>query len=231
MADSIDVNLGRHAMELAEQEWGSLKPLGPHFAALMEPTPEPMCHFAGHWYVFSFEPRRHELCKFEIAKKGLVPFVPMIPTRENHGRGSMRSTYRPMFGNYGFVRCDLTHQNFQSIVCSRGVRSLLAFAGKPACISDAEMEVIRLVQARKYEIEKMCADLDEAEARAKAGGRSGIIWHFSAGDRVRITKGPFAGFYAELEAAVDEHDRIRALVKAFGAKSKIELSAFDIEAL
>jgi transcription antitermination factor NusG len=72
---------------------------------------------------------------------------------------------------------------------------------------------------------------EEAAAVAMAGGKSGIVWHFSEGDRVRIKNGPFAAFYAELQSAVDPHDRIKAFLSLFGRVSLVELSAFDIESL
>lgn len=229
MADSIDLNLGRHAVRLAEQEWGGLKPLGEHLRPLMEEQERPFCEVSGDWYVVSIDPRHAELAKGEIAKLGPVPFLPMVPKRERHGRGSERTTYRPMFGPYLFAKCKGTAENWGRIKSARGVRRLLACEGRPMCISNAQMDVIRMVQARHHEIEAMCAERDEAEAKAKAGGKSGLIWYFSQGDQVRIKNGPFATFYAELEAAVDDHDRVKALINVFGRKSSTDLSAFDIE--
>ena len=229
MADSMDANLGRHALALAEQEWGSLKPLGPHFASLMESQPEPMCRVAGNWYVVSLELRQHDLAKHEIASRGLVPYLPMEPRRERHGRGSLRTVYRPLLGLYMLVRC--LPSEWSRITSARGVRRFLGSNGSPLAIGNAEVEVIRLFEAEKEEEERQRALMDAAAARAREGGRSGIIWYFSEGDRVRIKNGPFAGFHAQLESAVDVHDRITALISLFGRASVTELSAFDIEAL
>jgi transcription antitermination factor NusG len=71
---------------------------------------------------------------------------------------------------------------------------------------------------------------EEAEKIAKAGGRSGIIWHFTAGDVVKIKNGPLAGFYAKLIEAVDPLDRIRAVIELFGGPTVSRLSAHDLEA-
>jgi len=227
MADSIDLKLGRHAVALANQEWGGLKPLGPAFESMMDQQPEPMCRVDGNWYVVSVEMRQFDRMKHEVAIRGPVPYLPMEPRRERHGRGRMRTVYRPLLGPYMLVRC-LPYE-WSGIMAARGVRRFLGSNGEPVAIGNAEVEVIRLFEAEKEEEERQRSVMDDVAARAREGGRSGIIWHFSEGDRVRIKNGPFAGFYAALEAAVDVHDRVRALIDIFGRESPTELSAFDIE--
>lgn len=232
MADSINLQLGRHAVNLAEEEWGTAVPksLDSAFRDLISEQGH-VCLVAGDWYVCSIEPRHEELAKGEVVKHGLVPYLPLCPRRERHGRGAERTMWRPMFGSYMFVRFDLTEDNWNRIRAARGVRRLLGCEGKPMPVDDGLIEAIRLYEAEEVEKERLRGVVEEAAVKARAGGKSGLIWHFTAGERVRIKNGPFANFYAELESAVDDHDRIKALVNYFGRKSSTELSAFDIEAI
>lgn len=210
-----------------------LKPIEPYIGQIVGyvERERPVCVVAGSWYAVCLEPHEGKLAKEEISKHGLIPYLPMAPIRERHGRGMERTVWRPMFGPYLFVKCDPTPQHWRLIMSARGVHRMLGLGGSPLSIGDSEMEVIRLCEAEYAEGETQREVQEEAARIAKAGGRSGIVWHFSAGEKVKIKNGPFAAFYADLETAVDPHDRIKALVSLFGRQSSVELSAFDIEAL
>lgn len=229
MADAIDIKSGRHAVALAKQEWGpnSLE----RYLTPLVAVPDRICTVIGNWFVISVEARQHNLAKGELAQRGIVPYLPMIPSRERHGRAAMRTTYRPMFGPYMFIRCKLTADNWGLVTSARGVKRFLGADNRPEQIDDGHMEIIRAVEALKNEAEIRRMELEQAAEKAKENGRSGIVWDFSEGDLVRIKNGPFAAFNAKLESAVDEHDRIRALVSILGGPSRVTLSAFDIEVL
>lgn len=221
---SIDIELGRHAVALARQEWGSLR-LNPDFAALAH-EPDRTCQAAGDWYVVSIEHQQEDLAKREVAARGMVPYLPMCPKRERHGRGARRTVWRPLLGLYMFVKC--LPQQFGNVTSARGVHRFLGMDSRPMAIDEYRIEVIQLVEAEKAEGERKRAAEEDAAAKARAGGRSGIVWDYAEGERVRIRTGAFAGFYADLTAAVDVHDRIRVLVNCFGRRSLVELSAFEI---
>lgn len=222
---SIDIIKGRHAVALATQEWGGLQSLRPAFDGLVS-DPDRSCKVAGQWYVVSIEHQQEQLARHEVAARGLVAYLPQIAKHERHGRGRQRTVWRPLFGLYMFVKCEPRHWGL--VTSARGVRRFLGQDSRPEAVDDNRMEVIRLVEAEKAEDERARAERESALAKAKAGGRSGITWHFAEGDRVRIKNGPFAGFYADLTMAVDSHDRIRVLVNCFGRRSLVELSAFEI---
>lgn len=186
------------------------------------------CLIAGNWFALCAEPRQEALAVGEIAKGGFVAYWPRAPRQERHGRGAIRSVYRSVFPGYLFVKCVLTSEAFQYVKNSRGVKRFLG-AEKPIPVSDDAIAVIKLYESEKAEEERCRVAKEEARLHAQQNGRSGIIWDFTAGEQVLIKNGPFSRFYAELTAAVDEHDRIRALVNAFGRASTIEISAFDIE--
>lgn len=222
---SIDLALGRHAVALARQEWGGLRSLNPAFGDLVH-EPDRECTVEGEWYVVSIEHQQEDLARSQVAGRGMVAYLPKIPGRERHGRGAQRTVWRPLLGMYMFVKC--LPRQWGLVTSSRGVRRFLGMDSRPMAIDEYRIEVIHLVEAEKAEEERKRAADEAAVAKARAGGRSGLIWSFSDGDRVRIKNGPFAGFYGELTAAVDVHDRIRVLVNCFGRRSLVELSAFEI---
>jgi transcription antitermination factor NusG len=195
----------------------------------VEPRRQNVCIVSGRWFGVCTEGRQETLARGEIAAAGLISYLPMVPRRESHGRGAERTTWRPMFPSYMLVKCDPTPDHWDIVKASRGVHRILGIDG-PQHIGDDAIDVIRLYEAEQAEKEKHRIRCDEARKAAQEKGKSGIIWDFAPGEIVKIKHGPFAGFYAQLETAVDDHDRIRALVDLFGRQSSTSFSAFDLEA-
>jgi transcription termination/antitermination protein NusG len=163
----------------------------------------------GTWFVVNTQSRHEHLAKGEIAQCGFVVYLPLILVRENGGHAP-RMSERPMFPSYLFAHSESRAELWRRIASARGVHGLLG----PA--KDGEIEVVRFHEAQ--------------EAGRHAQRKSGLIWHFSPEDEIRIKSGPFCGFYARLKSAVDKHDRVRALLSMFGRDSVLDLSAHDIEA-
>lgn len=232
----VNRDLKRHALKLAKTEWGGkiigsqLRPLGPSMSDLVRDD-DAVSTVEGLWFAVATEPREEEHVSHGLAAAGMLPYLPLQAKEERHGRGTTRTVYRPFIVGYLFVKCYLTDVAWHTINTTRGVRRMLCDVnGKAQDIRDREMDVIRAAEAHfAWEAAERLRKI-EAEKVAKAGGRSGIVWHFSTGDIIKIKNGPLAGFYAELIEAVDPHDRIRAIVKLFGTTSRARLSAFDLEA-
>lgn len=220
---------------LARIEDTKLKPIGPYFVGQVvgyvdrQQELTDRCTVAGAWYVVNFEPKQGKRAKTELAEAGLVPYLPLTYGPERHGRGAVRSGAHPMFGCYMFVRCEPKQWGLATV--ARGVRRLLGLDGQPFAVKDGEIEAIRLQETISFEEEARRIGIEEVRRLAHEKGKSGIVWQFSPGDHVRIKNGPFAGFYAQLESAVDSNDRLKALVSLFGGTCPADFSAFDIEAL
>jgi transcription antitermination factor NusG len=242
-AAASDNRDGLKGRTIPREEWPEryLKPLFPSLTSMVR-DPDAMCLASGNWYTVCAEPRHETLAKSELAECGLLPYLPMEPRLERHGRGRFRSVARPMIPGYLFVKCLPTAEHLHKVTAARGVRKLVTFNGSAPAVPEGAIEVVRLVEAMMMEneaarIERELENIRRKEAveaaklRVARGERSGIVWYFSPGDRARIKTGPFAGFCAELESTVDPHDRIRAVVSLFGRASTIDISAFDIEAL
>jgi transcription termination/antitermination protein NusG len=191
------------------------------------------CMVAGSWFVVNTEAKEESAVEKGLAGVGLVPYLPMEPREERHGRGSTRIVDYPVMAGYLFVKCRPTAEDWHKVVATRGVRCILGSAATrtPLAVSDDHIQIFRLVETERAEAEVKRQARLEAAARARAGGRSGIVWHFTQGDKVRVKQGPFAAFYGELTQAIDIHDRARILTTLFGRATYVELSAHDIEAV
>lgn len=212
-----------------------LKPIAPYVGQVVgyvETSHERrnMCVISGLWFAVATEPRQEELAKGEIGSAGLVVYWPKLPREERHGRGRMRHVFRSMFPSIIFVKCEPHPDHWGHVRGCRGVHRLLGHCS-PLAIPEGALEVVRLREFEEAQKEAERAHREEVAKIARDKGKSGIIWDFAPEEVVRIKHGPFAGFNAQLEDAVDDHDRIKALVSLFGRQSAIELSAFDIDKL
>lgn len=167
------------------------------------------------WYVAHTKPRQESLAQDCLQHAGLGPYLPLVYNRVYAGR-SLRTIERPMFPHYLFVRCRPEPENWHTICTTRGIQSILG-RNKPISVQDDAVDAVRIFE-------------EECKARALGPRKRAMMnWKFRAGDKVRITKGPFAQFYAELTTAVDYHGRVKALVGMFARGSITELSAEALE--
>jgi transcriptional antiterminator RfaH len=179
----------------------------------------------GRWFCVQSAPREEQLACGGIQAAGLAAYLPVIPVREPHGRFAMRTAVRPVFPSYLFTRCTLSAEDWHRVASTRGVARILG-TDRPVPLREEAIEAIRLFEREQHE---KFARARQLAALAHKHGQSGLVWSFSAGDRVRIRSGPFSGFYAELQTAVDKWDRVRALVAMFNAQVPLTLSAHDLE--
>ena len=141
------------------------------------------------------KPRSHEhstLVDFSFSSHFCRPPVPQ-------GRP------QPLFPSYLFVRCDLSEVNVDLLQFLPGLRRIVAFAGKPAVISQDAIEM-------------MTRELDEIEA---AGG---VLKHsFKPGDTVVIDSGPLAGLRGVFQGPLGPSERVRILVRFLGETNRAEV--------
>lgn len=227
---------------LPREEWPEqyLKPISASLSSLVNHD-APISLAEGNWYAVCTEARQETLAKEEIGKRGLIPYLALEPRRERHGRGQLRTVDRAIITSYIFVKCYPFPEYWHRITGSRGVKRILAdIGGTPLAVPDGAIEALRLFEAvqresenrriREQEAEEAYqAELKAAQEQLANGKLPRIVWHFSEGDRVRIKRGPFATFYARLEAAPDQHAKVKALMDIFGRPVRTELSAFEIE--
>jgi transcriptional antiterminator NusG len=90
------------------------------------------------------------------------------------------------------------------------VSSLLGSRGKPAPISQAEVD--RILKR---------AEEDSVTKRHKIS--------YEVGESVRVLDGPFTGFYGTVEEADNEKERMKVLVTIFGRPTPVDLDYTQVE--
>jgi len=193
-----------------------LKPIEPFigkFVGFVDDEPK-IAIDSGKWFVAQTEPRRERLAKESVIEAGLIVYMPIWHERVRSGRHA-RMIERPMFPDYLFVYCAPEPAHWHLICLARGIDRILG-RFNPLSVPEDSINAVKLFE-------------NKAAERAGVIKRVRKTWQFNRGDIVRITQGPFSGFYAELLSAVDQHDRVRALVDMFKRATDIELSAEEIE--
>lgn len=123
------------------------------------------------WYLVQCKPRQDERAELNLVNQSLLCFRPLHKVeRIRHGKRVLLD--EPLFPGYLFVSLRKDNPCWATIRSTRGVNRLVSFAGQPARVDDS---IIQSIHQR-------------LQPQVKPA--------FQAGQRVRITEGPFR----ELEA-------------------------------
>ena len=135
---------------------------------------EPSPSGAPEWYALSVKPRIESHVGVVLATHGFEIF---LPTREVKRVRSGRTVklFQPLFPQYLFARFRWADR--LKIITSPGVRSILTMSGKPAPITDQEIERLR---------------------RAVRSPDAAVHDYLENGRQVRITSGPLQGLEGRL---------------------------------
>jgi transcriptional antiterminator RfaH len=145
-----------------------------------------------HWYLVHSKPRQERLALENLERQGYQCYLPLLPT-EKIRRGSLTVTDEALFPRYLFIRLgnDLSAKGWGPIRYTTGVSRLVSFGSEPARIDDC-----------------LIAQLQSSESRHKE--RPARL--FEAGDRIRITDGPFAGIEGVFQIAEGDK-RVMVLIE------------------
>lgn len=196
----LDPDLEAHALRLAEKNWGPALPrsLQSAFGKLLseQQQTKPWEDDGGSWYVFTTEPQS----EFE-ATAGLIGrrMRAWCPTIKNPTRRSRKIVLvnRPMFVGYGFVRCVLNDDAWNTIRGTAGITRLLGTEGKPKSIAE---EKIGALMFHEFE----CAKLPVIQPKFRLHGREHL------GKIIEIREGKYAGFTGRIDS-LDDEGRIAVL--------------------
>ena len=118
---------------------------------------------------------------------------------------------RPYYSGYVFVEAWLVGDTTFKL---RRVPNVLGFLGgeiDPVALSDADV-----------------AQLKETSDRLSEKPED-VELHFAVGERVKVTFGPFAGFFGEVTDVNDERKKLKILVKVFGRETMMEVDYMQVE--
>jgi len=147
---------------------------------------------ANNWYVLHSKPNMEHMLYNQLLLRKLEAFFPRL--RVNPVNPRSRSLV-PYFPGYLFANLDLDQTPLSSIAWLPGMQRLVSFDNEPACVPD------HLINAIEKQLE-----LANQSAQDPFLG-------LHPGDRVRIEKGPFAGYDAIFDLRLSGSERARVLIQ------------------
>lgn len=121
-----------------------------------------------NWYVVYTYPKLERQITSRLLKKNILTYLPLQKvTRQWSDR--IKQLQIPLFPNYLFV--NIKERERVDVLTVSGVARFLVFDGRPAILSDHEINLIRTLENAPLEIESTLV----------------------TGDQVKIMQGPFSG--------------------------------------
>ena len=145
-----------------------------------------------HWYLVHTKPRQEKCALDNLHRQGYQCYLPTIPA-EKLRQGLITIAYEPLFPRYLFIRLGRgdSAKSWAPIRSTKGVSRLVSFGIEPARMDDGLIELLRMQEA-----------LVQAEP----------VRLFKRGERVRLTKEPFAGIECIYQMA-DGESRAMVLIE------------------
>ena len=151
------------------------------------------------WYLVQVKPNGYRMAERNLVRQGFTCFQPLMRATERRGT-HFKQVSRPLFPGYLFVAFDPARAPWRKINSTAGVARLLSLGNTPQEVPEG-----------------LVADL---RARLDAEGHVILSDELSAGDRVEIQSGPFAGFFAEVVRLAPEA-RAHLLVDLMGRQARV----------
>lgn len=162
------------------------------------------------WYLIYTKPHKEPIVNRQLEDRGLEVFFPTLQFDRGYNRGIR---LEPFFPHYLFAKLDRMAKANGNLQWLMGVRTIVHFDSRPAIVPDAIIEMLR-ERLQPYE--------EKVVRRSE--------WLFKPGQRVTITKGPFAGFEAVFQKGLNGADRVQILLNMLGTWTRAEISSQDLKA-
>lgn len=147
------------------------------------------------WYVLQTKPHKERQVASLLRSRNLEVFLPLLRCNPVNPRAARE---RPYFPNYLFAHVDLEVTGLSPMQWTPGLLRMVEFGGVLGTVPGT---LIGQLKRRLKEI------------RA-AGGLA--LQGLRAGDRVRVTGGPFQGYEGVFDARLSGTDRVRLLLELIG---------------
>lgn len=138
----------------------------------------------------------------ELISKVVVPLEEVVEKKDD----VEKTVSRKVFPGYVLIKMVMTDDTWYVIRNTTGVTGFVGPGSKPVPLSEEEVEAL---------------GVDKKE----------IIINFSAGDSVKIVKGPFANQIGVVDEIDKSSGKITVSVVMFGRKTALELDADQVEEL
>lgn len=140
----------------------------------------------------------------------LIPMETYYQLNKSAKGGRVERT-RPYYSGYVFVQADLVGETKFTL---RRIPNVLGFLGSeddPTPLSTEDVEQMKSVA------DKLSDTPDDGELS------------FHEGERVKVTYGPFSGFFGEITEVLDDRKKLKILVKVFGRETSMEVDFIQVE--
>jgi transcriptional antiterminator RfaH len=160
------------------------------------------------WHVLQLKPNGLKIAEANLARQGYATLMPLREISQQSAR-RLHSARRPLFPGYLFFGLPDGQINWRAVANTRGVaRVVTGIAGQPAQLPE--------------QIARSLIDATNAEGMLQATN------DYSAGERVGVINGPFAGWLAKVVGA-DEAGRLQLLVDVMGRKTQVTIADTHVE--
>lgn len=160
------------------------------------------------WYLIQSKPRQETLARENLERQGYITYLPIARVKRLK-RGRSVSEPGPMFPMYLFIYLGQGSDDWGPIRSTIGVAKLVKFGQIPASVPSRLVDMLR---SREDE--------------------SGIqilpTRDFQAGDRVRISEGPFEGYEAVIFSS-SAKERTVLLLKIIEHHIRLEIDTAQLE--
>ena len=163
-----------------------------------------------HWYLIHTKPRQENIALENLRQQGYTCYLPLLNV-EKIRRGKLAIILEALFPRYLFIQLDtaLSSQSWTPIRSTKGVNRLVAFGGQPAKVDEALVFVLRRAEENQPErLQKM----------------------FSAGDKVQLTHGAFAGLEGIYQMN-DGESRAMVLIEILSKPVRIAVEPVELRKL
>ena len=159
------------------------------------------------WFILQFKPNSHHQAVKNLTRQGFETFLPL---NESTSRKASRfiNTAQPLFPGYMFVSFDRADIQWHKINSTYGVSRLVTFNSILKSIPTTFVTSLMI----RYDL----------------SGKLLPIEKLKKGDKVRVSKGPFADFIATVEK-YETDQRIWILIDLMSRKTKTQTSVEDLQ--
>jgi transcriptional antiterminator RfaH len=162
-----------------------------------------------HWYAMRSKPRKEDVLWRQLVSQGVEVFYPRLRVNPVNPRAQK---IKPYFPGYMFIYANLEETGLSTFQWMPYAMGLVYYGDEPARVPDNLINEVR----------------QRVEAIAAAGGEQ--LVDLKPGDRVRIERGPFAGFIGIFDTKLPGTTRVRVLLEFINKRQvSVELGSGEIE--
>ncbi|HCQ64780.1 MAG TPA: transcriptional activator RfaH [Rhodobacteraceae bacterium] len=161
------------------------------------------------WFLAQLKPNAASIAERNLRRQGFETFLPLEEETKQRG-GKFVTAVRPLFPGYIFLSFDVTKGLWRAANSTSGITRLVSFGKKPAPVP---LDLVSQLMLR-------C-------------GTSGKLLPpkvLKPGDQVRVTRGPFADFVAEIEKIAPDR-RVWVLLDLMGGRNRVALRPDQLRAV